>query len=367
VADLELRFRTRPAASRVHIRRAALGRLGMLVRRAATARRAALITDATVGRLHGGAALRALRRAGIAADRIVAPAGERAKTPARLTALWDALARLEIGRDDMVVALGGGSVGDLAGFAAATWLRGVAWVCVPTSLLAQVDSSIGGKTAVDLAAGKNLVGAFHQPALVVIDPDLLATLPARERRQGLAEVVKTGMAADARLFAYAERRAAALAGGDIEALAGAVERSVRAKARVVLADEREREGGGRSALNYGHTLGHALEAVHGYRGLRHGDAVAIGMRAASLLSVRLAGLSPGARARQEALLDGFGLPRSIENVALRALLSAMRHDKKRRSSQVRWVLTPRIGHASVPRPIERRALEAALIEVGARR
>jgi 3-dehydroquinate synthetase len=263
------------------------------------------------------------------------------------------------------VALGGGVTGDLAGFLAATYLRGVPWVCVPTSLLAQVDSSVGGKTAVDLAAGKNLAGAFHQPAGVLVDPALLTTLAARHRRAGLAEVVKLGMATDPVLFRWLERSAARLADGEPRALATAVVRSIRAKARVVLADEREREGGGRTALNLGHTVGHALEALAGYRGLLHGEAVALGLRVAARLSVVEAGLPREEQERLELLLDLFGLPRRLPRIAVPRLLAALRSDKKRTGTTVRWVLTPRMGRASVPRLVSGRLVRAALLEAGA--
>jgi 3-dehydroquinate synthase len=305
------------------------------------------------------------------------PVGERTKRSTQLARLWDHFADLGLGRDDLVVALGGGMVGDLAGFAAATWMRGVAWIVAPTSLLAQVDSSVGGKTAIDLPAGKNLVGAFHQPVAVVVDPDLLATLPRRHLRAGMAEVIKMGMAVDGALFAWLERNAAALAAFDPRALEGAVRRALAAKLRVVRRDERERRPGVRTSLNYGHTLGHALEAARAYRGVLHGEAVAIGMRAAATLSVRRAGLADGARARQNALLDRFGLPRRMPPTSLDALLTAMRSDKKRGArgghdsdaaqsiATTRWVLTPRVGHASVPRRIEARLVRETLIEVGA--
>jgi 3-dehydroquinate synthase len=264
-----------------------------------------------------------------------------------------------------VVALGGGVTGDLAGFLAATYLRGVPWVDVPTSLLAQVDSSVGGKTAVNLAAGKNLAGAFHQPVGVLVDPDLLRTLPVRHRKAGLAEVVKLGLAADQRLFAWLERHAEALAAGEPQALAGAVARSIRTKSRVVLADEREHEGGPRTALNLGHTTGHALEVVTGFRALLHGEAVALGLRVATALSVREAGLRLEDRIRLEVLLDLFGLPWKLPAVPVGRLLDAMRCDKKRSARTIRWVLTPRIGHASVPRLISGRLVRAALLEAGA--
>jgi 3-dehydroquinate synthase len=363
---LLLRFPEHPGASRVRIAPGSLAGLGAFVRRTTRASRVALVSDAHVARLYAGRARRSLGRAGVAASLHVVPAGERSKRARRLEWLWEAFARERLPRAGAVVALGGGVVGDLAGFAAATWLRGVPWVGVPTSLLAQVDSSVGGKTGIDLAAGKNLAGAFHQPAGVLVDPDLLATLPRRHRRAGLAEVVKIGMGVDAGLFRYCERHAAALAAGEPRATAEAVRRAIRAKARVVMADEREREGGPRTALNLGHTLGHALEAASGYRGLLHGEAVAIGLRAAAALSVRSAGLAERERARLDALLDAFGLPKRMPPTRLARLLAHLAHDKKRARSGVRWVLTPRMGSASVPRLISGRLVRTALLDAGAR-
>lgn len=365
-ADLSITYPARRAHTRVHLRRGALASLGPLTRRTLGRSRVAVVSDARVAALHGGVALRSLRRAGLAPVMIRVPRGERAKRPEVLHALWSRLAALGIGRRDGIVALGGGSIGDLAGFAAATWLRGVHWVCVPTTLLAQVDSSVGGKTGVDLAVGKNLAGAFHQPALVVADPGTLATLPARQRRAGLAEVVKIAMASDARLFRRLERHAAALAAGEPRALLAVVRDAIRAKARIVQGDEREREGGSRTALNFGHTLGHAIEAARGYRGILHGEAIAVGMRAAARLSARVAGLGAADVARLDALLDRLRLPRAMPATRIARLHAAMRLDKKR-AGVVRWVLTPRMGHASVPRPIDRRIVEAAMLAVGARR
>jgi 3-dehydroquinate synthase len=364
--DLRLSYPPASASSRVRVARGSLARLGAFVRSTTGASRVALVTDARVDRLWGDQARRAVRRAGLAVTTFVVPAGERAKSPRGLAHLWDRLARDGLPREGAVVALGGGVVGDLAGFAAATWLRGVAWVCVPTTVLAQVDASIGGKTAVDLGAGKNLVGAFHQPAGVLVDPDVLATLPARQRRAGLAEVIKKGFAADAPLFAWCERCADELAAGEPATLAAAVVRAIRVKARVVLADEREREGGGRTALNFGHTLGHAIEAAHGFRGPLHGEAVAVGMRAAAELSVAVAGLAPESRVRLEAMLDHVGLPVRMPPAPLRTLLAAMSRDKKRARGEVRWVLTPRIGDASVPRAVPYPLVRAALLHAGAR-
>jgi 3-dehydroquinate synthase len=344
----------------------ALAALGPLTRRATGASRVVVVSDARVAALYGDLALRSLRRAGLAPELVLVPRGEAAKRPEVAVRLWKRLSDLGVSRRDAIVALGGGAVGDLAGFVAATWLRGVPWVCVPTTVLAQVDSSVGGKTGIDLGAGKNLVGAFHQPVLVVSDPETLGTLPPRQRRAGLAEVVKMGMAVDARLFRGLEHDATRLAAGEPGALARAVRSGVAAKARIVRRDEREREGGVRTALNFGHTLGHAIETARGYRGVLHGEAVAVGMRAAARLSERLDGLASSERARLDALLDALRLPRRMPPTTLARLHDAMRHDKKR-NHLVRWVLTPRIGHASVPRPIERRLVEAVMLEVGARR
>lgn len=363
--ELLIRTTSPVSRSRVRVARGALAALGRTVRGATDARRVALVTDRTVAALHGARAMRSLRGAGFAVEAIVVPAGERSKQPRRLESLWECFARAGFDRRDAVVALGGGVVGDLAGFAAATWLRGVPWIGVPTSLIAQVDSGIGGKTGVDLAAGKNLVGAFHPPAAVLVDPDLLATLPERHRRCGLAEIVKTGMAVDAALFRWLEANAAALREGRASAWSEVVVRTLRAKARVVRADEREREGGRRTALNYGHTLGHAIEAARGYRGILHGEAVAIGMRVAGRLSVEVAALPAGQLERQDDLLDGFGLPRRIPGTPLARLMGAMALDKKRRGGEIRWVLTPRVGHASVPHPVDSRLVRATLRDFGA--
>ena len=355
----------RSTVSQVVVQPGGLDRLGTHLR-AFRGRRAVLVSEPRVAALYAPRALASLARGGVTATVVCVPAGERAKSARQLSRLWDAFARAGLGRADLVVALGGGAVGDLAGFAAATWLRGVEWVVVPTSLLAQVDSSVGGKTAIDLDAGKNLAGAFHQPSVVIADPAVLATLPLRHLRAGLAEVVKMGMAVDAALFRATERGAAALLARDPRVVAGVIERSVRAKARVTRADEREAEGGRRTALNLGHTLGHALESCLGYRHMLHGEAVAVGLRVAARLSVELAGLEPALRDRQDALLDRFGLPDRIPELRLEALVDAMRRDKKGRNGMARWVLTPRLGHASVPRLIPSRRIEAALLDAGAR-
>jgi len=361
--EFTIRTRTAARTSLIRVAPGGLARAGAFARRLNQAHRAAVVCDAAVARLHLAPLIRSLERAGFECARIVVPRGERAKRPAVLAHLWKRFAQARIQREDLVVALGGGVTGDVAGFAAATWLRGVDWIGVPTTLLAQVDSSIGGKTAIDLEAGKNLAGAYHHPVGVLVDPETLRTLPVRQRRAGLAEVVKTGMAVDAALFAWLEREAEAVAAGETDALAGAIARALRAKARIVARDERD--SGPRTALNFGHTLGHALEAARGYRGPLHGEAVAVGMRVAAALSVRCAGLSPAAHARHDALLDRFSLPRRMPKTPVNKLFERMQHDKKADANGVRWVLTPRVGHASVPRSIPRRIVRAALLEAGA--
>jgi 3-dehydroquinate synthase len=362
---IRLRFRRAADTSLIQIRPGGLAGLGRFVARAARPARVVLVTDARVDALYGGPAARSLRAAGLRVTVARIPRGERAKRTEHLERLWGAFARAGLTRADAVVALGGGVVGDLAGFAAATWLRGIAWVGVPTTLLAQVDSSVGGKTAIDLASGKNLAGAFHQPRAVLVDPEVLATLPVRERRAGLAEVVKTGMAVDAALFRWIEAHLAALAAGEPAALAHAVRAAIRAKTRIVLRDERE--AGPRTALNFGHTAGHAIEAALGYRGLRHGEAVAIGMLIAAELSVREAGLAPESRDRLVRTLDALRLPRRMPALTIAALEDAMRVDKKRGARGTRWVLTPRVGHASLPRLMSGRLVRSVLIGAGARR
>ncbi len=366
VRDLNLTVPGNPGRSRIRFASGGLERLGEFVQLTTRAKQVVMVADSRVAKLHGRAAMRGLLRVGVRATLVSVPSGERSKSPERLTRLWSAFAAETLGRDGAVVALGGGMALDLAGFAAATWLRGIPWVAVPTTVLAQVDASVGGKTAVDLAAGKNLAGAFHQPSGVLMDTELLATLPARQRRAGLAEVLKMGFACDAPLFRLCERLAEPLDAGDEAALGEVILRSVRVKARIVRSDEREREGGPRTALNFGHTVGHALEHTLGYRTLLHGEAVALGMRVAASLSVRAAGLDAGSRVRLEAMLDLFRLPVLIPGARASRLISAMDQDKKRANGRVRWVLTPSIGTATVPRTLDVSLVRSALHEAGAR-
>lgn len=281
---------------------------------------------------------------------IVLAPGEATKSWAQLENLCDRLLTLEIERGEAVVALGGGVVGDLAGFAASIVKRGCQIVQIPTTLLAQVDSSVGGKTAINARAGKNLIGAFHQPSLVLIDPDTLATLPPRELRAGYAEVVKYGLLGDAAFFDWCETNATALLAGDPDARATAIAQSVAAKARIVGEDERETSGR-RALLNLGHTFGHALEAETGFSDrLLHGEAVAAGMAIAFRFSASRGLCPPEAATRVTAHLASIGLPvsaREITNATGKTLAAHMAHDKKKAAGTVPFILARAIGEAFV--------------------
>jgi 3-dehydroquinate synthase len=358
-----LRVHAPGGAYAVRVERGALAVAGRWLRAAGLRGRAVLVSDAHVAALYGRAVLSALERGGIEAVLVTVPPGERTKTLATAARLYEHFADLGADRDTPVIALGGGVVGDLAGFAAATYLRGLPLVHLPTTVLAQADSAVGGKTGVDLPRGKNLVGAYHPPRLVVVDPEVLATLPARQVRAGLAEVAKVGMALDAGLFRLLEERAEdllALAPGVVDS---ALARALGAKAAVVSADERDR--GRRQLLNYGHTVGHALEAAGGYRRWLHGEAVAHGMIAAARLSVQRGLLSAAGEARQAALLQRLGLARRFPPVSAANLLSYMELDKKWRAGRRTVVLTAGVGVARVRRDLSRLELMRALRSVGA--
>jgi 3-dehydroquinate synthase len=284
------------------------------------------------------------------------------KTMAGAEQAYDWLIQQGTERGDTVVALGGGVIGDLAGFVAATYLRGVPLVQVPTTLLAMVDSSIGGKVAINHRLGKNLIGAFHQPRLVLADVGFLSTLPTRELAAGWAEVVKMGLILDEELFAQLEADPAGLLTLRPQLTVAAIARSVELKARVVAEDERET--GQRMLLNYGHTVGHAIEAATHYGRLLHGEAVAIGMRVAAEMSVALGMLAQVEAERQSALLDRLGLPHAVAGVQSADLWGPLRRDKKARQSRLRWVLLERLGHATVRDDVPVELVEAALRRAG---
>lgn len=309
-----------------------------------TGRHALVVTDANVAPYYLARVQAAL--AGKTTATLVLPAGEQEKTLARFADVIAALAALGASRDATVVALGGGVVGDLAGFAAACWMRGVRFVQLPTTLLAMVDSSVGGKTAVDLPQGKNLVGAFHQPAAVLADVATLDTLPPRELRAGLAEVVKYGAIGDAAFFAWLEHNAEALLARDPDALAHAIATSCAHKAAIVARDETEQ--GERMLLNFGHTFGHAIETEQGYGGLLHGEAISVGMVLAARLSADLSRAPWSDTARLAALLSRLELPVELPpGLSGGALLARMRLDKKAVSGAVRLILWTGLGQAEV--------------------
>jgi 3-dehydroquinate synthase len=321
--------------------------------------RVAIVADALTAARHAPAVRRSCAAAGLDATIVRVPRGEKAKTIAALAKLWDAFGGAGIGRDGGVIALGGGTVGDVAGFAAATYLRGVRVAHLPTTLLAMVDSSIGGKTGIDLARGKNLAGAFHQPDAVLADPSVLASLPRRERRSGFAEIAKAAFLSDRDSVAQAERSAIAVVAGDLGPTLGSIALAVAVKAGIVGADERE--SGLRELLNFGHTLGHAYEAATRYR-VTHGEAVSIGMVFAAALADVLDLAPTSLRLRLETLLRAAGLP--VRTKLPSSTWSFLLTDKKVRHGSVRWILPRTIGRFSEVTDVGARSLHqaAAIVE-----
>ncbi|MEW6540188.1 MAG: 3-dehydroquinate synthase [Bacillota bacterium] len=333
--------------------------LGGEIRKRITGGRVLVVTNPTVWNLWGREVRFSLAEAGLAVHLAEIPDGEEHKTLETAARLYDRAFEAGLDRSSAVVALGGGVVGDIGGFVAATYMRGVAFVQVPTTLLAQVDSSVGGKVAVNHPRGKNIIGAFYQPVLVLADVGTLRTLPSRELRAGIAEVIKYGVISDAGFFGWLEDNLERLLEGETQALTYAVEMSCRIKARVVEADETEQ--GRRRALNYGHTFGHALEALSGYRAYVHGEAVAVGMVAAAKLSVFLGLLDQASYGRIERLVRRAGLPADIpESLSFEAVWDSMQRDKKTRDGRVVFVLPESIGrvgfYADLPHTLLRRVL-----------
>ncbi len=335
--------------------------LAPTLRRSGAGETVLLVTDPVVGAAHAGPIMEALAEAGFATHLHTLPAGEDAKRMEALAGLYDRLASLRLDRTGTLVALGGGTVGDVTGFAAATWLRGVRYVQVPTTLLAMVDSSLGGKTAINLPSGKNLVGAVHQPAAIVCDLDYLATLPDAEYRSGMAEVCKAAMITDRRFVDWLRASAGPIQAREESAVREAVRRAVAIKAAVVSDDPRE--DGRRAILNYGHTVGHGLERALGFGRLRHGEAVAWGMEVAAHLSVITGRCGQDLVETQRALLRAHGLLTERPRVARQDLLAAIQHDKKSRAGAVRWVLLREIGQPEPGGLVEPEQLSAALDKV----
>lgn len=331
------------------------------LRRAGVRGAVVVVTDDGAGLNHAPLLEAALVQAGFKPGRHVLPRGEQAKSVEPLTRLYEFLAAEGVDRQGGLVALGGGAVGDVAGFAAATWLRGVPYVHVPTTLLAMVDSSIGGKTAINVAAGKNLVGAVHQPAAIITDLTYLETLPAGEFRSGWAEIIKTAIIGDASLFDLLRAERTALMARDAQLFPDVVARTCAFKAHVVAEDPHE--AGRRAILNYGHTVGHALEAAAGYGVLMHGDAVAWGMKVAARLSLRLGLTNAQTVADQDQVLADYGLLGPAPEVSRASLQAALRHDKKAKGGEPRWVLLRELGRVEYGCQVPAADVEAVLDEV----
>lgn len=338
-----------------------LARAGQWIRDRLELDRVITVGDGRALGFHGEALTGSLRQGGLdEIARIAIPSGEGAKSLARARGLYQAFARAGADRSTAVIAFGGGVTGDLVGFAASTYMRGLPVVQIPTTVIAQVDSAVGGKTAVNFGAVKNLIGTFHQPRLVVIDPSLLKTLAARDFKAGLAEAVKVAVTLRPELMGFLEARTDAVLGRDPTALARVVRSCVEAKAEVVGRDERDRDV--RAILNYGHTIGHAIEGASRGR-IRHGEAVAIGMRAAGWIGVSMGVMLPESLARQDRLLDRIGLKPVARAVDKEEVVRNLKLDKKVHDLGIRFVLTLQIGGASVwphvPAPLLRRAIERA--------
>ncbi len=332
-----------------------LEKLGALARAEGLSGRCAVISDANVAPLFSGKVVESLRAADFTPEQITIPAGESSKSLAQAGALCAQLSATGFDRASFLVSLGGGVVGDLVGFVASIFLRGIPYLSLPTTLLAQVDSCIGGKTGVNSAEGKNLLGTFHHPALVVADTDTLGTLPARIWQEGFAEVIKHGAIADAEFFAQV-----AQPNDEATSLPDLVARNLEIKAAFVAEDERE-ENDRRALLNFGHTVGHAIEHAAGYGHFLHGEAISLGMVAAARVSVRQAGLSLGECARLEAALAARQLPVALPGDFPRAkILSALARDKKFRGGRIRFVVLHEIGRASLSEEVTLEDLRAAL-------
>jgi len=360
-SDFSVRVELGPRSYAIHVGRDLLRRAGELISSTLVPRDLFLITHPVVDRLHGEALRQGL--AGRSVSVLPVPAGERQKTLRRAALLYDQLLALGADRSSAIIAFGGGVIGDLAGFVAATYMRGIAYVQVPTTLLAQVDASVGGKVAVDHPQAKNLIGAFYHPRLVIADSNTMRTLSPRDYRAGVAEVVKHGVITDAHLFDWLEGNRKAVLGREPEAVAHMVRRSCEIKATVVARDERE--SGLRATLNFGHTIGHALESLTSYRVLRHGEAVAIGMVAAARLAYALGLFSASQAERVERLLSSLRLPTRIPRLAVDTVLSAIRLDKKAVGGVPRFVLPVAIGRVDLVSEVSPTTLRETLLALGA--
>ncbi len=324
-----------------------MNRVGAILGQKGFAGKIAVITDSNVYRIYGTAFVRMLKERGFEITKIVLPAGEKTKSLSHVEKILDRLVQQKFERQSLLIALGGGVIGDIAGFAASIFVRGIPFIQIPTTLIAQVDSSVGGKTGVNHQLGKNLIGTFYQPEMVLMDPDTLGTLSKREFTAGMAEVIKYGMIADATFFKFLENYFSRFGSqaGDPNELIQMIRRSCQLKAKVV--GEDEQEAGRRRILNYGHTIGHALEALGNYTTLIHGEAVALGMLVEAELAHHLGLCSPQVVTRQQALVARAGLPTKLPNVTATQVWNAMMRDKKVVQRQVHCVFPTRVGAVTI--------------------
>ncbi len=345
------------------IRDDSLAELGFAMRRFGLKGKALLVSNPLVNKLYGAVVKESLGRAGFEVEVVEVPDGEEAKSLSSASRLYDEMLDFEMDRTSTVVALGGGVIGDLAGFVAATYMRGIPYVQVPTTLLAQVDSSVGGKTAINHPRGKNMIGAFYQPRLVLIDPITLKTLAERELKAGLVEVIKHGLIVDKEFFEYLERNIEQILSLRSEFISDTIFHSLEIKAEVVEKDEKE--AGIRAILNFGHTIGHAIEAITDFERYRHGEAIAIGMIGASRIS-EMSELCPlGISDRLSKLLTKIGLPTCIEGLKAKDILTAMRLDKKRIRGKLRYILLKDVGEVMITDDVPEDIIRKALLLQGA--
>jgi 3-dehydroquinate synthase len=360
--DIACIVETRTQSYPIFVGYGLLDKLGEKMKKAALSGTATVISDENVFSLYGSKVEGILKHAGFAVNAFVVPPGEETKSTDYAIKIYDFLVEHRAERDDIIVALGGGMIGDLAGFVAATFLRGMPWIQVPTSLVAMVDASIGGKVGVNHPEGKNLIGAFYQPNLVLADCETLTTLPQRELTSGWAEVIKHGMILDEEFVQFLESNVDKLTKLEPKLLARAISRSAAIKAQVVSQDEKEREGK-RTVLNYGHTIAHGLEAATQYKQFLHGEAVAIGMVGAAELSQRLGLLPSNAVKRQQVLLQKFSLPTVFSGLDFAEITRAMELDKKTKEKAIRWVLLQDIGKAVIRSDVPQKDVLAVLQEL----
>jgi 3-dehydroquinate synthase len=354
---LEFTLRTESAETRVFVDSDAINHIGKWVLSERTPPIVVVVSDSTVAKLYAERALSSLAAYGLKSELITVPPGDQSKSLPQLEGLFDKLGNLRVPRDGMLIALGGGVVTDLTGFAAATWMRGIDYANCPTTLEAAVDASLGGKTGINHASGKNMVGAFHHPRFVAVDPTCLKTLPARDISAGLAESIKHALIGDAAFLDWHEQNAAAIRAIEPSVMTELVTRNLRIKANVVEQDEKE--SGIRASLNFGHTIGHAVEKLSDYQ-LRHGEAIAIGMHAAAHISMRKGLLDMPAVHRICAILKSFNLPIHANNMSPPAIIKTTLGDKKIKSGKRQWILLDGIGKFTITDDADATIIEEAV-------